>query len=451
MALAYLLDPTNQYQNRGGTNNVAGYFEVFLADTDDRATVYVDFEGTLAPARIPIDLNGRCVMVVDSEPAYRVEMHDRAGNLIFTQSPVSAFGGGTGGGSGQPQMSYNVVSSDASINVTPTVVGNETTFDIGIPEDAVDALDWVKCTGDGIASGVLGIVYGDGTMAVGESGVEVKAGRYYHATAHVRATKTSVSPDYDEIGVVFFSRAGSVDTDLITAKKVVDYSLGLVQEVEVSGDFKFDTDTELCIRIEGQDVDAGSFELVDMEVHRVYSGWPSGALYAPGRNISITEPGHVLSYAPTRAWRSMHGSTWCDCGDVFGFLVDDNYYDPDGIITVVKGTNEDSEHNVTHWGEIHIAAGHAAIIMTSVTLLRKPDELQPTLNSIALWYGGNPVSIYGARHEFLYDNSQSNEVVPQVCAYIPATENGARVTLGCSAGEPWYYFKPTELWVAALD
>lgn len=130
MALAYLLDPTNQYQNRGGTNNVAGYFEVFLADTDDRATVYVDFEGTLAPARIPIDLNGRCVMVVDSEPAYRVEMHDRAGNLIFTQSPVSAVGTGSTTG-----KEYNVVSEDGTVRVTSFVDAGVITFDLSISHE----------------------------------------------------------------------------------------------------------------------------------------------------------------------------------------------------------------------------------------------------------------------------------------------------------------------------
>ena len=272
MALAYLLNPCDQYQNRAGVNNVAGYFEVFLADTDDRATVYVDFEGTLAPARIPIDMNGRCVMVVDAAPAYRVEMHDRSGNLIFTQSPVNAFGGGAGGGSGKVE----VKSSDGSVNVTKTTVGDTTVFDIGLPEDSVDGLAWIRCDGCTVEDGFMRPVYTSGTMAVGGTGVIMGADKYYHVTAHVRATKGSPENIYDRVSVEFVKRSEGTDTVLQSGTRIVDYSFGMVQEFEVSGDFLEHSEFELCVRVTGLDSTGGAFELLDMEAHRVYSGIAQG-------------------------------------------------------------------------------------------------------------------------------------------------------------------------------
>jgi hypothetical protein len=272
MALAYLLNPCDQYQSVAGVNNVGGYFEVFLADTDDRATVYVDFEGTLAPARIPIDMNGRCVMVVDAAPAYRVEMHDRSGNLIFTQSPVNAFGGGTGGGSGKVE----VKSSDGSLNVTKTTVGDTTVFDIGIPEDSVDGLDWIRCDGSTLEDGFMRPVYTSGTMAVGVTGVLMGADRYYHVTAHIRANKGLPENIYDRVSVEFVKRFQGTDTVLQSATRIVDYSFGMVQEFEVSGDFLEHSEFELCVRVAGLDATGGTFELLDLEVHRVYSGIDQG-------------------------------------------------------------------------------------------------------------------------------------------------------------------------------
>lgn len=127
MALAYLLDPCQQYSNRAGVNNVNGYFEVFRMDTDDRATVYVDFSGTLAPEHIGIDNDGRAVMIVESGRPYRVEMHGPSGDLFWTQQPVWPLAGGGGGVSGT-----NIVSTDGSISVDRTTVGSMTTYDIGL-------------------------------------------------------------------------------------------------------------------------------------------------------------------------------------------------------------------------------------------------------------------------------------------------------------------------------
>ena len=130
MALAYLLDPCLQHQNRAGVNNVAGWFEVFEYDTDDRATVYTDFSGTMAPAHIGIDNNGRAVMIVDSSIAYRVEMHAPNGELIYTQAPVWTMASGGGVGS-----LVKIVSTDGTISVDKTTVGAVTTYDLSTTGD----------------------------------------------------------------------------------------------------------------------------------------------------------------------------------------------------------------------------------------------------------------------------------------------------------------------------
>ena len=273
MALAYLLDPCLQHQNRAGVNNVDGWFEVFRMDTDDRATIYTDFSGTLAPARNVIDNNGRVVMIAESGVAYRVAMYLPNGELVYTQQPV--FTVGSGGGAGG---STEITSSDGSINVDKTSVGSDTTFDITVARDGTDLLEYVRCDGATQIpdSYIYRPTYTEGTIMVGEQGLVLSAGHYYHVTAHVRATKSvQRDPFYDEINIRFVIDDGTTQTDCVVEKRIVDYSLGLSQEFEVSTDVMLSNNCELLFVIDGHDVQNGSFELLDVEAHKVYSGSPS--------------------------------------------------------------------------------------------------------------------------------------------------------------------------------
>lgn len=94
MSLNYLIDPNMQFQDRNGVNNVAGFLRVYYEGTDDRATTYKDFIGTLNPADIPLDNNGRAVVIADSEKEYRVEVYSASGAMLWTQHPVFPQGGG---------------------------------------------------------------------------------------------------------------------------------------------------------------------------------------------------------------------------------------------------------------------------------------------------------------------------------------------------------------------
>ena len=94
MNLNYLIDPNMQFQDRNGVNNVAGFLRVYYEGTDDRSTTYKDFNGTMNPADIPLDNNGRAVVIADSEKEYRVEVYSASGAMLWTQHPVFPHGGG---------------------------------------------------------------------------------------------------------------------------------------------------------------------------------------------------------------------------------------------------------------------------------------------------------------------------------------------------------------------
>ena len=98
MALAFLFDPNKQFQNTNGTNAVGGFLRVYLNGTDDAATTYKDFNGTLNEADIVLDANGRAVVIVDDSRTYRIEVYSFGGALMWTVSNFTAQGGSGGGG-----------------------------------------------------------------------------------------------------------------------------------------------------------------------------------------------------------------------------------------------------------------------------------------------------------------------------------------------------------------
>ncbi len=124
MAVAYLVDPENQFMTKSGTINVGGHIRVYLAATDDTAVTYKDFNGTVNPQDIILDDNGRAVIIADNAVAYRIEVYDRYNMLLWTQTPVwcMAAGGGV--------STVKVQSSDGTISVTKTTEGGTVVYDL---------------------------------------------------------------------------------------------------------------------------------------------------------------------------------------------------------------------------------------------------------------------------------------------------------------------------------
>ena len=269
MAFAYVLDPTNQYQNRAGVNNVHGYFKVYLSNTDDIAVTYKDFNGTLNPEQIEIDNNGRAVIIADSSRPYRVEMYEPNGTLVFTQYPVWCVASGGG------MTMVDIQSTDGSVSVQKTSSGGMTTYDLSTnPEDDPQFLDWIKCSWYDLVDGAYVPRYASGTMSVGARGVVLSAGMHYHITATVRANKSGATPFYDNIGVHFSLFDGENTVGVQDFIRIVDHSLGLSQDFQVDADIHVGSiDSQLVVSIDGA-MEGVTFNLVSLDAHRVYSGIP---------------------------------------------------------------------------------------------------------------------------------------------------------------------------------
>lgn len=98
--LGYLVEPNNQFVLPNGSPNVAGIVRVYYAGTDDAAITYRNFNGTRNPADIRLDNNGRAIIIADVTKAYRVEVRDSNGGLLWTVEPAYCIGGSGGGGGG---------------------------------------------------------------------------------------------------------------------------------------------------------------------------------------------------------------------------------------------------------------------------------------------------------------------------------------------------------------
>ena len=385
MALAYLLDPCQQYQNRAGVNNVNGYFEVFISDTDDHATVYTDFNGTLAPEHIGIDLNGRAVMIVDSAVPYRVEMYEPNGDLVFTQYPVwtQKSGGGVTG--------TDIVSSDGSIEVQSYNVGSVKTYDLSAHvEDSADLLGWVRTEGyDIIPSNIYKPRYAEGNLYVGEYGVQLDAGQYYHVTAHIKCTKvnTGAFPWVDDVQVHFKGRDRVTGEYVVykTFKLNVDYSLMLPEEHDLSLDVKAESDIDLVVVIDDKEVVGGGFDLTDMEIHRVYSGYahlPGGVATKPwveqsyqekltaGAGITIDEDNVISSDGAGYTAGS-------------GIVIDDHEISVDTTAIQEKltaGTNVDITNNVISATDTTYSAG-SGLTLSGTEFSVDTSVVQPKLTA----------------------------------------------------------------------
>jgi len=265
MAIEYarLYPDTTQLQAKNGANLTDGYVLVFLAGTDDPAVTYSDFNGTRNPQRIVVDDNGRFTAIVDKSKAYRVEVYDANGMLLWTAEPVWCTGN-----SGAGISTTRVVSTDGSISVDESVVGSQRTYDIGIaPADSDEFLEWVKCVDEDVANGDIFPTYVEGTMetAAGQ-GLHVGKDKFYHGTVTIKVVPTGTGINYETLSANL-----KFGEDTVVRRNFdIDNSLHDSVVCEFSYDFKAPEDGYLYLNLEN----VGVFSQVDveMQVHRIYSG-----------------------------------------------------------------------------------------------------------------------------------------------------------------------------------
>lgn len=273
---AYLVDPEKQYITKSGTINTAGVLRVYDASTDDPVITYKDFMGTENEEAIKLDDNGRAIVIADSEKAYRLEVYDRYNTLQWTTTPLWC----QAGGGGASIARTDIVSSDGTVEITKTVVGSTTTFDLSTDvDDGTDLLEWIRCDGFVLHdNGCYVPEYTAGTMDIGDDGVNLYANRYYHITGHIKAVKDNVvnQPFYDDVVVHFIGHNGEdEDVEFQTYKLDVDYSMAMPQIFEVSTDILAPSDIELLIKIDNAEISGATFSLEDLAIHRVFSGAPA--------------------------------------------------------------------------------------------------------------------------------------------------------------------------------
>lgn len=142
--LGYLVEPNNQFVLPNGSPNVAGIVRVYNAGTDDLAKTYCDFEGTRNPADIRLDNNGRAIIIADVTKAYRVEVRDSNGGLLWTVEPAYCIGEGGGGGEQLTAvLPIRIVDNVITNNGTDLNVFGDNSWSEGIGKDEYEAAEAV--------------------------------------------------------------------------------------------------------------------------------------------------------------------------------------------------------------------------------------------------------------------------------------------------------------------
>lgn len=270
MAITYLrlFPATQQFELRNGQLDVAGQLKVFYEGTDDLAGVY-DVDGSQLPQPVILDDNGRAQgLFVDSARVYRLEVYDRYGELLYTVRKMVPSGGGAGSALGN---TYEIVSSDGSIEINSTEEGSKTTYDIGIaPGNSDEFLEWCKCVDSGIIDGSLYPTMTDGTMeSAGGQGLHVGKDRFYHITCSFKVYPKGDDINYETLVAKLMFNDGE-DHQVTLRGFDIDNSVHDPLLCEFSYDFKAPEDGYLFLDIDG----ASAFTMVgcELQVHRIYSG-----------------------------------------------------------------------------------------------------------------------------------------------------------------------------------
>lgn len=297
MSLKPLFPLTEQFHGIGGENLVAGLLKVYMSDTDDTAETFSDYTGeTLNPSPIVLDNLGMAQVWVEPGKVYRLEVYDRSGALLYTRYPISP-------SEGEGESYTEIISTDGSIAVDKTQIGSTAQYDLSIAKDSAENLEWARCTEARNPTSNVFYPVGDedSTLFSDNTGLVLTANGLYHVTLKMRATKSAAVPFYDKVNIYVKTNDGTVTSEQIEFSALIDGSLGLSQEFEISGDIKTgsaDT-TRLFVTVEDTSVAGVSYEFVGMDVHRIFSGVPHipGLNLVAGSNITLTKNNGNLTIA----------------------------------------------------------------------------------------------------------------------------------------------------------
>jgi len=310
MAVQYapLFALETQFQAKNGRNLTGGFLRVFYAATDDPADTYSDYNLTRNPDRIVLDDNGRALVICDKSKAYRLEVYDAEGMLLWTEEPVYCSGTGGGGVS-----ITKVISTDGSISIDESVAGSTTTYDIGLaPRDNDEFLEWIKCSEEDCGS-TWYPVYQEGTMETeAGQGIKVHKGQLYHFTNTFYVDPDGTGINYDTFKVNMYCG----DTIVDSRDFDIDSSLNDAVQCEFSTDVIPEEDSHVYFKLT---IPATCEVTSEVQCHRIYSGinavpdtcatkqWVS-ANYEPQSAMSAYVPFSGLDYNPSNQITGISGS-----------------------------------------------------------------------------------------------------------------------------------------------
>lgn len=263
MAVQYapLFALETQFQAKNGRNLTGGFLRVFYAATDDPADTYSDYNLTRNPDRIVLDDNGRALVICDKSKAYRLEVYDAEGMLLWTEEPVYCSGTGGGGVS-----ITRVISTDGSIAIDESVAGSTTTYDIGLaPRDSDEFLEWIKCSEEDCGS-TWYPVYQEGTMETeAGQGIKVHKGQLYHFTNTFYVDPDGTGINYDTFKVLMYCGDNIVDSRDFD----IDSSLNDAVQCEFSTDVIPEEDSHVYFKLT---IPSTCEVTGEVQAHRIYSG-----------------------------------------------------------------------------------------------------------------------------------------------------------------------------------
>lgn len=288
MAVQYapLFALETQFQAKNGRNLTGGFLRVFLAATDDPADTYSDYNGTRNPDNIVIDDDGRAVVICDKSKAYRLEVYDADGMLMWTEEPVFCSGSG---GAGMSSSSTDIISTDGTIVVEKSTAGSSTTFDIGLGVD-MDRLDPSCLSADATPRNSDGkFVFGElskegDLLSVDNYGCVRCEPAWYHFTAIVELS-------YDQVAT---NASHQITLYTTLSNSVVDFDLSYAhrESIELSGDIHVvESNSEFVLGVTGLP-NGVIASLVDFDIHAI-TGHEQSTEYTAGNGINIAD--HVIS------------------------------------------------------------------------------------------------------------------------------------------------------------
>lgn len=262
MAIQYapLFALETQFQTKDGRNNTGGWLKIFLAATDDPATTYSDYNGTRNPEKIVLDDDGRALVICDKSKAYRLEVYDINGMLLWTEEPVYCSGTGGGGVS-----ITKVVSTDGSISVDKNVAGSTTTYDLGIAPSSDEFLEWIKCSEEDCGATWYPVFQGGTMETEAGQGVKVHKGHLYHFTNSFTVDPDGTGVNYDTFRVAMYCGNDIVDEHDFD----IDSSLNDPVLCEFSRDVVPPEDTHVYFKLT---IPATCKASGEVQCHRIYSG-----------------------------------------------------------------------------------------------------------------------------------------------------------------------------------